>query len=195
MRIQNAFLVGITVLLLAAACSPMTPSPTAQPPTPATTTATEPPAPTASPVATETAHGTPTIPPREIVLTAPEPGATISSPVEVRGRVSVMPFEANLRGRIYDAQGNVVGEEPIQVQPDVEGDLGGPGTFVGNIPYQVRTPGPGEVEIAEISARDGTIVVSATVAVTLTATPFYTRLTLARSDGSQGRNIASGGYR
>lgn len=106
-----------------------------------------------------------------------------------------MPFEANLRGRIYDAQGNVVGEEPIQVQPDVEGDLGGPGTFVGDIPYQVRTPGPGEVEIAEISARDGSIVVSATVAVTLTATPFYTRLTVARSDVSHGRKNASDDYR
>jgi len=185
MRIQKAHFVGLVALLVIAACTPSTtPSPTAQPPT-AAPTATEPSAPTTSPAATETPPGTPTIPPRDIVLTAPSPGVTVDSPVEVRGRVSVMPFEANLRGRVYDAQGGVVGEEPIQVQPDVEDELGGPGTFVGSIPYQVETDGPGEVEIAEISARDGSIVVSATVAVTLTTAPFYTRLTIARSDGSR----------
>jgi hypothetical protein len=147
MPIQKAFFVGLAALLAIAACSPPAPpSPTAQPPTAAT--ATEPPAPIASPTATETAPGTPTIPLHEIVLTAPSPGVTVDSPVEVRGRVSVMPFEANLRGRVYDAQGGVVGEEPIQVQPDLEDELGGPGTFVGSIPYQVETDGPGEVEIA-----------------------------------------------
>jgi hypothetical protein len=108
------------------------------------------------------------MPLRDITLTAPEEGATVASPVEVQGRVSVMPFEANLRGRVYDADGKVVGEEPIQVQPDVEGELGGPGTFTGTIPFQVNVAGPGHVEVAEISARDGSIVVSATVAVTLT---------------------------
>jgi hypothetical protein len=169
MRIQKTLLVGITALLLIAACSPTTPSPAAQPPT-AAPTVTEPPTPTASPVATETLPATPTIPSREIVLTAPEPGASVVSPVEVRGRVSVMPFERTLRGRVYDPRGQVVGEEPIQAQSDVEGDLGGPGTFVGDIPFQVETAGPGQVEIAEISARDGSIVVSATVPVTLTAT-------------------------
>jgi dipeptidyl aminopeptidase/acylaminoacyl peptidase len=110
----------------------------------------------------------PATPTREIALAAPEAGATVANPVEVRGRVSVMPFEANLRGRVYDTQGRVVGEAPIQAQPDTEGDLGGPGTFAGTIPFQVETSGPGRVEIAEISARDGSVVVSATAAVTLT---------------------------
>ncbi len=110
----------------------------------------------------------PTTPPRKIVLAAPEEDTTVTNPVEVRGRVSVMPFEANLRGRVYDAQGQVVGEAPIQAQPDTEGELGGPGTFAGTIPFQVETSGPGRVEIAEISAQDGSVVVSATAAVTLT---------------------------
>lgn len=113
----------------------------------------------------------PTTPPRKIVLAAPEEDTTVTNPVEVRGRVSVMPFEGNLRGRVYDAQGQVVGEAPIQAQPDTEGELGGPGTFAGTIPFQVETSGPGRVEIAEISARDGSVVVSATAAVTLTETP------------------------
>jgi hypothetical protein len=111
---------------------------------------------------------TATTPSREIVLAAPEEGMMVTSPVEVEGRVSVMPFEANLRGRVYDAQGRVVGEAPIQVRPDMEGELGGPGTFSGAIPFEIESPGPGRVEVAEISARDGSIVVSATVVVTLT---------------------------
>jgi hypothetical protein len=102
------------------------------------------------------------------VLTAPKEGATVGSPVEVEGRVSVMPFEANLRGRAYDVEGQVVGEAPIQVRPDVEGDLGGPGAFSGAIPFEVDATCPGYVEVAEISARDGSVVVSETVVVTLT---------------------------
>ena len=125
--------------------------------------------PTSTPTATPSSPITPTMPPREIVLTAPEEGATIGSPVEVRGRVSVMPFEANLRGRVYDAERQVVGEAPIQAQSDVRGELGGPGIFTGTIPFQVDATGPGQVEVAEISARDGSIVVSATAVVTLTS--------------------------
>jgi hypothetical protein len=108
------------------------------------------------------------MPHREIELTAPDEGATVASPVGVEGRVSVMPFEANLRGRVYNAEGQVVGEAPIQVRPDVEGDLGGPGAFGGAIPFEVDATCPGYVEVAEISARDGSVVVSETAVVTLT---------------------------
>jgi len=124
--------------------------------------------PTSTPTAIPTPVPTPTMPLREIVLKAPEEGATVASPVHVEGRVSVMPFEANLRGRVSSSEGQVLGEKPIQVRPDVEGELGGPGTFAASIPFQVDATGPGSVEVAEISARDGSIVVSATVAVTLT---------------------------
>jgi hypothetical protein len=110
---------------------------------------------------------TPTTPPRDITLTAPEEGATVNSPVEVRGRVTVMPFEGTLRGRVYNAQGQVVGEAPIQARADAEGEMGGPGAYSGIIPFQAETSGPGRVEIAELSARDGSLVVSAAVRVTL----------------------------
>jgi len=171
MRMEKPSLVALATLLLVAACSPpATPSPTPPLPT-ASPTMTGPPTPTASPLATETPPMAPTIPPREILLTAPEPGASVASPVEVHGRVSVMPFEGTLRGRVYDAQGQVIGEEPIQAQSDVEGELGGPGTFVGDVPFQVESAGPGQVEVAEISVRDGSIVARATVAVTLTTAP------------------------
>jgi hypothetical protein len=63
-----------------------------------------------------------------------------------------------------------VGEEPIQARPDVEGELGGPGSFSGIIPFEIENSGPGRIELAEISARDGSIVVSATVNVILSTT-------------------------
>jgi len=124
--------------------------------------------PTSTPTAAVTRVLTPTTPPREIVLTAPQEGNTVASPIEVEGRVSVMPFEANLRGRVYDAEGRVVGEKPIQAQPNTEDELGGPGTFSGSIPFQIEQEMLGRVEIAEISARDGSVVAWATVSVTLT---------------------------
>ena len=163
---QLGSIVATTVFLFLLGCSaPVTPPPTETLiPTP-----TQRLPPTSTPGATRTPLLTPTTPPREFVLTAPPEGATVDSPVEAEGRVTVMPFEANLRGRVYDAEGRVVGEEPIQVRPDVEGELGGPGTFAGAIPFQVDATGPGQVEVAEISARDGSIMVSATVAVTLTS--------------------------
>jgi len=157
-------------LFLVACIAPRTPPPTeTSVPTPTQSfppTSTPTAAPTAQP--SPTAQRTPTTPPRDIVLTAPEEGATIGSPVAVEGRVSVMPFEGTLRGRVYNEAGEVVSEEPIQTLPDDEGELGGPGTFSGSIPFQVDATGPGRVEVAEISARDGSIVTSAVVSVTLT---------------------------
>ena len=160
------FLVACSALATPPPTATVVPTPTQWFPPTVTPIAT--PTPLRTPIATPTSLPTPTAPAREIVLSTPEKGATVASPVEVAGRVSVMPFEANLRGRVYDAEGRVVGEEPIQARPDVEGELGGRGTFAGTIPFQVDGAGPGMVEVAEISARDGSIMVSATVAVALT---------------------------
>ena len=66
----------------------------------------------------------------ELVLEAPLSGATVGPEVELRGRISIMPFEKNLTYRIYDQTGNIVGESYISV----EGDYDGPGTFVKSIP-------------------------------------------------------------
>jgi hypothetical protein len=111
-------------------------------------------------------------PPRSIVLEAPQSGAIVGSPVQVRGQVSVTPFESTLRGRVYDAGGQVVGEGPIMVAST----MGQPGTFDGQIAFQAGSGGPGRVEVAEISPKDGSVVVSAAVDVLLvpeggTATP------------------------
>jgi len=105
----------------------------------------------------------PAVPLRMIALEVPQNGAVVRSPVLVRGRVSVSPFESTLRGRVYDTQGQVVGEGPIQVA----GEMGQPGTFESQIPFHVLAGGPGRVEVAEVSMQDGSVVVSAVANVVL----------------------------
>jgi hypothetical protein len=105
--------------------------------------------------------------PRTITLASPRPGSVVSSPVDVRGRVSVGPFENTLRGRVYDRAGRVVGQGPVNVTPDVPGTLGGPGSFAGRIPVSAGAAGPVRVEVADISAADGAVLASASVEVVL----------------------------
>lgn len=161
MKLSMSVLITIVLLLLSSwlnACSPSVnsgPTPTSGPistPTgasevPATTPATIPPA-----------------SPREIVLEVPQSGATISSPVEVRGRVSVSPFESTLVCTIYDAQDQIISKTPVQVHAE----MGQPGPFAASIPFTVSSSGPGKLEIAEFSPKDGSVVVSVTVDVMLT---------------------------
>jgi hypothetical protein len=151
-----------------AACGPATPaatetpqilSPTATQSLAATQPSTATAAPSSSPV------GTATTPPRQILIDAPAPGASVSSPLEVRGSVTVSPFESTLRWRVYDAAGQVVGEGPIMV----DAEMGQPGSFAGQIPFTVSAGGPGRVELAELSAKDGSVIVSAAVDVILAA--------------------------
>jgi hypothetical protein len=110
---------------------------------------------------------TPTTAPRTIILESPQNGATISSPVQVSGRVNVSPFEATLRGRVYDVQGQVLGEGPIMVSAE----MGQPGPFSGSITFQAGSGGPGKVEVADISPKDGSVLASASVDVVLAPEP------------------------
>jgi hypothetical protein len=103
---------------------------------------------------------------RIIYLDAPLPGATVGDPVPVRGRVTVSPFEATLRGRVYDAGGALLGEGPIMVTAE----MGRPGPFTGTIPLRagrIAAAGLARVEVAEVSARDGAVIVSATAEIRL----------------------------
>jgi hypothetical protein len=101
-------------------------------------------------------------PARELVLEAPLSGATVGADIEVRGRVSVMPFEKNLTYRIYDAAGTVVGESYISV----EGDLDGPGTFARSIAVTgTAAPGRLRIEVRDVSEADGSLFVSTWVEV------------------------------
>jgi len=104
-------------------------------------------------------------PARELVLEAPLSGATVGAEIEVRGRISVMPFEKNLTYRIYDAAGTVVGESYITA----EGDYDGPGTFARSIAVTGSTaPGRLRIEVRDVSEADGSLFVSTWVEVWFT---------------------------
>jgi len=104
---------------------------------------------------------TPTTPPREIRLDAPQEGAAIANPVRVRGWVSVSPFESTLVVRIRDAQGNLLAVTPIMV----DAEMGQPGTFDAQVGFIAPPSGTGVLEVVELSAQDGSVVVSARVGV------------------------------
>jgi len=169
----------LLLFLLVASCSPagsnaggasaFNATLTSNPPVSATMVATWTPPATPVPVqetasqATSPVHLTAATPPRLIQLDSPSQGARISSSVRVRGFVSVSPFESTLRYRVYDANGQVIGEGPIMVASE----MGQPGDFDGQCWFTAEASGPGRVEVAEISPKDGSVVASAVVDVVL----------------------------
>ncbi len=102
-----------------------------------------------------------------ITVTAPAPETELNNPFELRGSTSQYPFRGRLIYRVLDAEGNQVGRSPFEVV----GRLGNPSTFAVPGNYNVDNSGPGTVEVAEISASDGTIIAIDSVAVTLVADP------------------------
>ena len=177
-------IIGILLVLVPlAACGPTTSEPTSfQAPTampiqptaaPQPTTPVDQASATTEPIPSPSAlPPTPTALLHPIVLEIPQAGAMIFSPVEVRGQVRMTPFEATLRGRVYDSQGKVIGESPIQVM----GELGKPGTYAGLIGFDPGSGGPGRVEVAEISAKDGSVAISATADVMISTGPSGDRI-------------------
>ena len=101
-------------------------------------------------------------PTRELVLEAPLSGATVGATLDLRGRISAMPFEKNLSYRIYTQAGTIVGEGAMLL----EGAFDGPGTFAESIAVTGTTaPGPLRIEVAEESVVDGSLIVSTSVEV------------------------------
>lgn len=167
-RIIYILISALVVMMLATACSTSQPVASAAQdeaaPTPASAAglATDLPAHATEPPALPAATA-----PRQIMLEVPQEGQAVSSPMQVQGWVSVTPFESTLRARVYDAAGQVVGEGPIMMTTE----MGQPGNFAGTVVFNVRTGGPGRVEVAELSAKDGSIMVSAVASVTLSPVP------------------------
>lgn len=149
----------LLLLFLLVGCVPTVPSPTGGPdvivtPVPATAKAEPTPAPSVAPLA-------------HITIDFPGINAAITSPVEVRGVVAIVPFESTLLGQVYDASGQVVGAGPLMVQ----GSMGdeGPRPFAGTLAFTPTVGGPGRIEVAEISPKDGSVLHSAAVSVVLAA--------------------------
>ena len=104
----------------------------------------------------------------ELVLEAPLSGATVGATLELRGRISDLPFEKNLTYRIYNQAGTVIDLSWISV----EGDYGGPGTFAKSIAITgTNAPGPLRIEVREESVVDGALIGSTSVEVYFTGGP------------------------
>ena len=100
--------------------------------------------------------------PRQIVLETPASGATVGMSVEVRGWISMVPFENNLTYRVYSEGGVVIGRGWIMV----EGDLGDQGTFAKSIILPgTHAAGPVRIEIRDVNEADGSLFASTTVQV------------------------------
>ena len=102
-----------------------------------------------------------------ITIEAPVAGSSLTNPFELRGSTTQYPFQGRLMYRILDEEGNQVGRGPFEVV----GQLGRPSTFAVAATYLVSSDGPGTVEIAEISAADGTIIAIDSVGVNLLQDP------------------------
>ena len=101
----------------------------------------------------------------ELVLESPLSGATVGAAVELRGRISALPFEKNLTYRIYTQAGTVIDLSWISV----EGDYGGPGTFTRSIAIPGTTaPGHLRIEVRDESVVDGALIGSTSVEVYFT---------------------------
>ena len=101
----------------------------------------------------------------ELVLESPLSGSTVGTTVELRGRISAMPFEKNLTYRIYTQAGTVIDQSWILV----DGDYGGPGTFTKSIEVPSATaPGLLRIEVRDESVVDGALIGSTSVEVFFT---------------------------
>ena len=94
--------------------------------------------------------------PRTITITSPASGTTIYSSVQIRGEVTIAPFENNLVYRIYDVGGVELSSGAISVAAP---DLGAPGTFDTVIPIGTVLSGAViRIEMQDISAADGSLL-------------------------------------
>ena len=91
------------------------------------------------------------------------PGETNGS-IQLKGNVTLSPFENTLVYRIYDDQWSVLAEGPLQVVSEV---LGGPGTFDTTIDLSALSPGTVRLELLDLSAEDGSMLAMDSIALTI----------------------------
>jgi hypothetical protein len=90
--------------------------------------------------------------PEQIVILEPHQGASISGGVvhvQGFGRAS---FEQNLIIEVYDEMGNLAGSQPVTVQSP---EMGQPGPFSVDLPYNIQAAGAGRVVVRDPSPAFG----------------------------------------
>lgn len=106
-------------------------------------------APAATPSAPTSALGG-----RTVTILAPQGNATVTSPIAVNGAVSVVPNGGSLTYRLFGPDQGLLAQGAFPVQ----GAPGGPGSFVGSVPYTLGQQGVGRLEVLEINPADGAIL-------------------------------------
>lgn len=92
---------------------------------------------------------------RVITIESPFDGSEVSGAVQVKGNVTIAPFENNLSYRIYTGEGNELAAGPLMVSAP---DLGAPGTFDATLDLSAFPRGPILLVIADFSAADGSVL-------------------------------------
>lgn len=100
-----------------------------------------------------------------VTLDSPLPNAAIVSPAQVKGNISLTPFENNLVYRVFDASGAQIGIGPITVA----GELGQPGAFDATITFTPTQSGRGRLLIEVPNAAGGPPFATSAVDVLLEA--------------------------
>jgi len=90
---------------------------------------------------------------RAIQIEGPLPGALVSGPLQVKGSMTIGPFENNLIYRIYDEKGNKLAEGPFPVNSN---GTGGPAMFDHAIDLPLLPTGAViRLELVDANAVDG----------------------------------------
>jgi hypothetical protein len=92
---------------------------------------------------------------RVIAIEAPLSGTEASGALQVRGRVSISPFENNLSYGLYGIDGAELRTGPLMVSAP---ELGGPGTFDAALDLSGLPAGPLILIVADFSAADGSVL-------------------------------------
>ncbi len=98
---------------------------------------------------------------RTISIDRPDSYSIVTPTFEVRGQVTISPFESTLGYHVLGSDGNLLAAGSMQVQAE----MGQPGTFSGSISLPETYRGPARLVIFEGSAADGLILASATLDV------------------------------
>lgn len=99
---------------------------------------------------------TPNGQPRSITIEAPANGAEVSSSVQIKGSVTIAPFENNLVYRVYSTGDVELASGSIPVSAP---EMGGPGTFDSIISWgSILSGAVIRLEIQDLSAADGSLL-------------------------------------
>jgi hypothetical protein len=99
---------------------------------------------------------TPSGKPRTITIESPEEYAEVFGSVELKGSITIAPFENNLSYHIFDAGGVELAIGPVTVTAL---EMGGPGTFDQVIELGDLLSGTAiTLEVQDVSAADGSLL-------------------------------------